>query len=102
MQFARQRVLTRILSESVQFEKDVRQEADLEYQEYRDKEGELLVLRLVVEQVHSGQRADGSAKEGQQQKDGFGNTPLFLLCLELVDAECGECHYVDYQNDNCY
>lgn len=51
--------------------------------------------RLVAEQVHTDDRADTAADDGEHEKRGFRNAPGTLARLELIDSHDGEAYKID-------
>jgi len=66
----------------------------LQQQNDRNADIEFFMLRLMMEQPHSTQCSDASAYEGKKKQRGFGNTPLAMLGLPLVQAEHHQCYRV--------
>lgn len=53
------------------------------------------VPRLVAEQVHTDDRADAAADDGEHEKRGFRDAPCALSRFEFIDAHHREAYEVD-------
>ena len=73
----------------------IRHQRNLYYQNGRNAVFEFLVHRLMVPDFHSHPCPNASSNDSQQQKRGFGNTPLGFLGLVFVNALHGECNCID-------
>ncbi len=52
------------------------------------------VPRLVAEQVHTDDRADTAADDGEHEKSRLGDSPRAFSRFELIDAHYGEAYEV--------
>ena len=61
-------------------------QGSLDKEDGGDAEGELAVLGLVAEEVHSQEGADAAAGDGQPDEGVFGDAPLPSPSLPFIDA----------------
>ena len=60
------------------------------------------VLGLVPPYLHAEQGAYATAKDGEEEKSGFGSSPLVVLRLPLIPTEhkeCDDAHHQDKDNE---
>ena len=70
-------------------------QCNLHQQDQREAETEFGLAGLVVEEKHAQDGADGSADDGEQQQDCFGDAVAVLHGADLVGGHRGNAYEID-------